>query len=64
MTAPTLLVVGELDTDVLSLNRDAQTQLRCVNRLEIVADATHLFTEPGTLEHVAELARDWFRTHL
>ena len=64
VTAPTLLVVGELDIEVLRLNRDAQRQLRCVNRLEIVADATHLFTEPGTLEHVAELARDWFRTHL
>ena len=64
VTAPTLLVVGELDTDVLRLNRDAQRSLRCPNRLEIVANATHLFTEPGTLERVADLARDWFRTHL
>ncbi|TDO44834.1 dienelactone hydrolase [Kribbella sp. VKM Ac-2571] len=64
VTAPTLLVVGELDADVLRLNREAQQRLRCTNRLEIVAGATHLFTEPGTLERVAELARDWFRAHL
>ncbi|TDW92898.1 dienelactone hydrolase [Kribbella pratensis] len=64
VTAPTLLVVGELDADVLRLNRESQQRLRCVNRLEIVAGATHLFTEPGTLERVAELARDWFRAHL
>jgi predicted alpha/beta-hydrolase family hydrolase len=64
VTAPTLLIVGELDADVLRLNREAQQQLHCLNRLEIVANATHLFTEPGTLERVADLARDWFRTHL
>jgi putative phosphoribosyl transferase len=64
VTAPTLLVIGALDTDVLRLNRGAQQHLRCVNQLEIVAGATHLFSEPGTLERVAELARDWFRTHL
>jgi dienelactone hydrolase len=64
VTAPTLLVVGALDTEVLRLNREAQQRLHCLNRLEIVADATHLFSEPGTLERVAELARDWFRTHL
>lgn len=64
VTAPTLLIVGELDTDVLGFNRDAQRRLRCAEDLEIVANATHLFTEPGALERVAELARDWFRTHL
>lgn len=64
VTAPTLLIVGELDTDVLDFNRRSQQQLRCVNDLEIVAGATHLFSEPGTLERVAELARDWFHTHL
>lgn len=64
VTAPTLLIVGERDPDVLDLNRQSAEQLRCVNHLEVVPDATHLFEEPGTLERVAELARSWFRTHL
>ncbi|MET9312562.1 dienelactone hydrolase family protein [Kribbella sp. NPDC003505] len=64
VTAPTLLIVGELDFDVLRHNRDAQQQLHCPNQLEVVPNATHLFTEPGTLERVADLARDWFQTHL
>ena len=64
LTAPTRLIVGEWDTDVLELNRESQRKLRCVNQLEVVAGATHLFSEPGALERVAELARDWFRTHL
>jgi putative phosphoribosyl transferase len=64
VTAPTLLIVGELDTDVLELNRQSRRQLRCVNRLEVVAGATHLFSEPGTLERVAVLARDWFLREL
>ncbi len=64
VTAATLLIVGELDTDVLEFNLDAQRQLRCDNHLEVVPGATHLFAEPGTLERVAELARDWFRAHL
>lgn len=60
VTAPTLLIVGELDGDVLELNRRARQQMRCINDLEVVAGATHLFSEPGTLERVAVLARDWF----
>jgi len=64
VTAPTLLIVGERDTEVLEYNLQAQQQLRCINRLEVVPAATHLFAEPGTLERVADLARDWFRTHL
>ncbi|MFI6676871.1 dienelactone hydrolase family protein [Kribbella sp. NPDC050470] len=60
VTAPTLLIVGELDTVVLDYNRTAQRQLQCANDLQVVAGATHLFTEPGTLEQVAVLARDWF----
>jgi pimeloyl-ACP methyl ester carboxylesterase len=60
VTAPTLLIVGERDDDVLRFNRDSQRALRCTNQLEIVAGATHLFPEPGALEQVAELARDWF----
>ena len=48
--APTLLIVGGHDTMVLDLNRQAQAQLRCENRLEIVPGATHLFEEPGALD--------------
>jgi putative phosphoribosyl transferase len=64
VTAPTLLIVGERDTGVLAYNREAQRGLSCVNRLEVVTGATHLFSEPGTLEQVAVLARDWFTEHL
>lgn len=62
--APTLLIVGGVDTQVLELNQDAQRQLQRSNRLSVVAGATHLFEEPGTLEAVAALAGDWFRDHL
>jgi pimeloyl-ACP methyl ester carboxylesterase len=62
--APTLLIVGGNDPLVLDLNRKAQAELRCENRLEVVPGAGHLFEEPGTLDRVAELARDWFLTHL
>ena len=62
--APTLLIVGGYDDVVIQLNRAAQARLRCENRLEIVPGATHLFEEPGTLDAVAELASDWFATHL
>lgn len=62
--APTLLIVGGRDTRVLDLNRQALTELHCECRLEVVPRATHLFEEPGTLDRVAELARDWFTMHL
>lgn len=58
--APTLLIVGGLDDVVIEMNRAAQAELRCPNALEIVPGATHLFEEPGALQRVAELARDWF----
>jgi dienelactone hydrolase len=58
--APTLLIVGSRDTEVLRLNQLAQAQLGGESRLEIVAGATHLFEQPGALEQVAALARDWF----
>jgi putative phosphoribosyl transferase len=61
--APTLLVVGGADQPVLDLNRQAQTLLMCLNRLEVIPGATHLFEEPGALEQVADLARDWFTHH-
>ncbi|MEV0779863.1 alpha/beta family hydrolase [Streptomyces sp. NPDC050428] len=62
--APTLLIAGGHDTLVLDLNRAAQAELRCENRLEIVPGATHLFEEPGALDQVADLARAWFIRHL
>jgi len=62
--APTLLIVGGADTEVLRLNRTAQKQLRCHSEVAIVDRATHLFTEPGALEQVATLTRDWFVKHL
>ncbi|ARP69445.1 phosphoribosyl transferase [Streptomyces pluripotens] len=64
VTAPTLLIVGGADPMVLDLNREAQARLRCENRLAVVPGATHLFEEPGTLDAVTELARDWFTDHL
>ena len=62
--APTLLIVGGSDHEVLRLNREAQRRLRCENHLAVIAGATHLFEEPGTLQAAAELARDWFVAHL
>ncbi|MGW7453453.1 phosphoribosyltransferase family protein [Streptomyces sp. NPDC054787] len=62
--APTLLIVGARDTTVLELNRQAQRELRCENRLEVIPGATHLFEEPGALDEVADLARNWFSEHL
>lgn len=62
--APTLLIVGGRDAQVLDLNRLALSQLRCEKELRIVPNATHLFEEPGTLEEVARLASAWFAGHL
>jgi putative phosphoribosyl transferase len=62
--APTLLIVGGDDIEVLRLNRHALAELNCEKQLEIVRGATHLFEEPGTLERVAELAAAWFSRHL
>jgi pimeloyl-ACP methyl ester carboxylesterase len=64
VTAPTLLIVGGDDTQVLALNRWAFERLACVKRLAVVPRATHLFEEPGALENVATLAADWFAEHL
>jgi dienelactone hydrolase len=62
--APTLLIVGGNDPDVLRLNEQALAALGGEARLEVVPGATHLFEEPGALERVAALARDWFLEHL
>ena len=62
--APTLLIVGSADEQVLELNRHAQAQLRCPSKLSVVEGATHLFEEPGTLAEAAILACDWFARYL
>ena len=62
--APTLLIVGGHDEPVIELNEEAYDRMTCERKLEIVPGATHLFEEPGTLEHVARLARDWFVKYL
>jgi putative phosphoribosyl transferase len=61
---PTLLIVGERDEVVIDLNRQAMERMSAPTELEIVPGATHLFPEPGALERVAELARDWFGRYL
>jgi putative phosphoribosyl transferase len=62
--APTLLIVGGADRDVLSLNSAALRRLHCEAKLEIIPDATHLFEEPGALGEVVRLAAHWFLHHL
>ncbi len=62
--APTLLIVGGHDYPVIVMNREALARMQVEARLEIVPGATHLFEEPGTLEEVARLARDWFARYL
>jgi pimeloyl-ACP methyl ester carboxylesterase len=62
--APTLLIVGGHDEAVIDLNETAYERMTCERRMEIVPGATHLFEEPGTLEQVARLARDWFAKYL
>ena len=62
--ASTLLIVGGRDLEVLELNRAAMARMQAETRLEIVPGASHLFEEPGALEMVAQLARDWFLRHL
>lgn len=62
--APTLLIVGGLDYAVIKMNKDAMEQMTIQPSLEIVPGATHLFEEPGTLDDVARLTRDWFQKYL
>ena len=61
---PVLLIVGDRDTEVLRLNRWAAARLRAPHRISLVAGASHLFEEPGTLACVADQASDWFSRHL
>lgn len=62
--APTLLIVGGNDRVVLDLNRRAMERMAAEARLEVIPGASHLFEEPGALEEVARLARDWFAEKL
>lgn len=62
--APTLLLVGSLDYDVLQLNVAAFNKLNCIKKLSVIQGATHLFEEPGTMQQVCEHASEWFETHL
>lgn len=64
VTAPTLLIAGGADPEILALNREALAALRAEKHLVVVPGATHLFSEPGALEQVAQLAQDWFLRHL
>jgi pimeloyl-ACP methyl ester carboxylesterase len=62
--APTLLIVGGLDYEVLEMNRSAQRQMRATTELKIVNGATHLFEERGKLEEVAKLSIEWYKKYL
>jgi putative phosphoribosyl transferase len=64
VVAPTLFIVGERDLEVLQLNRQALARLVAEKELAIVAGATHLFEEPGTLAQAADLAKNWFVRYL
>ncbi len=64
LTTPVLLIVGGEDFPVIELNREAMTRMTSEKKLEIILGATHLFEEPGTLQEVAQLARQWFRRYL
>jgi putative phosphoribosyl transferase len=61
---PTLLIVGSLDSDVITLNEQAFSLMECKKQMEIVEGATHLFEEQGTLEKVSHLASSWFKSHI
>lgn len=62
--APTLLIVGERDGTVLAVNRSALDELGGRKRLSIIPNASHLFSEPGAMEEVGQLAAEWFKSHL
>ena len=64
VVAPTLLIVGGSDSQVIVLNSEAYDLLQCARRIEIVPGATHLFEEPGAMEVVTRLAIDWFNRYL
>lgn len=64
VTAPTLFIVGGNDFGVIELNQESYERLTCFKKFEIIPNATHLFEEPGTLEEVARIAKEWFKHYL
>jgi dienelactone hydrolase len=64
VTAPTLLVVGAADPEVVELNERARGELTCRVQLHVVPGATHVFAEPGALDAVADLTARWFGRYL
>jgi putative phosphoribosyl transferase len=63
VSTPTLLIIGSADHPVIELNRKAMRRMPAKVELQIVAGATHLFEQPGTLEEVERLAGDWFEQY-
>ena len=63
VTAPTLLIVGQLDVPVIQMNKQAFDQLQCIKEMKIIPGATHLFEEPGKLIEVAEMAISWYKEY-
>lgn len=64
VVAPTLLIVGGNDEVVVQMNKDALSHLKCFKQMKLIPGATHLFEEPGALDEVAQLAKDWFVKYL
>jgi putative phosphoribosyl transferase len=64
VTAPTLLIVGQLDVPVIQMNKLAFDQLKSIKEMKIIPGATHLFEEPGKLMEVADMAIEWYKEHL
>ncbi len=64
VSAPTLLIVGSLDTEVRQLNKKAYQKLRCIKEMKIVEGASHLFEEEGKMDKVSELASGWFEKYM
>lgn len=64
VTAPTLLIVGQMDVPVIKMNKLAFDQLKCIKVMKIIPGATHLFEEPGKLMEVADMAIDWYKEYL
>ena len=64
VTAPTLLIVGQLDVDVIEMNKEAYVALKTTKDIKIISGSTHLFEEPGKLQEVAELAISWYKKYL
>ena len=64
VSAPSMLIVGEKDPEILKLNENAFRELDCKKRLEVIPEASHYFEENGVFEQAAHAARRWFLNHL